>query len=84
MLSETFFKKLVDDEVDDGLANAPPRCGQSLPEAGGSALLVDPAHHHGEAAVRPVQLQPRLHQPDGVGQAAADEPCKGSSTSLRT
>ena len=76
VLGQALLEELVDDEVYHCLTDPPPRGSQTLPEAEDAALGVDPAHHHGQAAVRPVQLQSGLDQPDRVGGARAHEPCE--------
>ena len=81
VLGQTLLEELVDDEVYHCLTDPPPRGSQTLPEAEDAALGVDPPHHHGQAAVRPVQLQPGLDQPDRVGGARAHEPCEENQVS---
>ena len=75
LVRQAFLQELVDDEVDDGLADAPPRGSQTLPEAEQAALCVDPPYDHGKVAVGTVQLEAGLDQPDGVCGTGTDEAC---------
>ena len=47
----TLLQELVDDEVDDSLADPPPRRCQTFPEAEDATLGVYSPDHHGETTV---------------------------------
>lgn len=76
---ELRFDGLIDDEVDGGLRYAEVGGGDPFVEASNTHGSVDPPHDlhggHGAAVGIVVQLQPRLHEPDGVGRGARHETC---------
>jgi hypothetical protein len=70
---QALLQVLVDDKVDHGLTDAPPRGGEALPEALQSALRMDPSYDRRKGGLTAVQLEPGLDQPDGVRGAGTDE-----------
>ena len=82
LLGQTLLEELVDDKVYHGLTDPPPRGRQSLPEAEDPALRVNPPDHHRQTRVGPVELQPRLHKPDGIRGAGTDKPWTNSTNMI--
>ena len=73
---QALFQVLVDDKVDHGLTDAPPGCGEALPEASDSALRMNPSYHRGKGRLATIKLQPGLDQPNGVGRTRTHKPWK--------
>ena len=71
---QALLQVLVDDKVDHGLADAPPRGGETLPEPSNAPLRMNPSYHRGERGLTAIKLQPRLDQPDRVGGTRTHKP----------